>query len=177
MQKYNFPSNEGIVSHLITKLSSPQWLPLIILKKGSLGPGSVVWTESRGVGPSAPSVQRHSPGPGRCRVHTSSGSISQLPCLALCVRPSAPRPPPSPVPRPSTPVPWLSVSVHPPVRQSTPARPRSPTRRGSTSAAPRSAPKRAFYRRGRAPRARPAPGPWGCSAAPRRPAPPRAPKR
>lgn len=57
MQKYNFPSNEAIVSHLITKLSSPQWLPLIILKKGSLGPGSVVWTESRGVGPSTPPVQ------------------------------------------------------------------------------------------------------------------------
>lgn len=168
MQKYNFPSNEGIVSHLITKLSSPQRLPLIILKEGSLGPGSVVWTESRGVGPSTPPVQTLARAGKMSRSHFLRLHFpAPLSCPlrpAVSASPTAESSAPALYPR------SLAVGQSPTVRQSTPALPRSPRRRWSTSAAPRRAPNRALYSRGRAPRARPAPGPWGCSAAPRRPA-------
>ena len=164
MQKHSFPSNEGAVSHLIPKLSSPQWL--IILKKWSLKRSSAVWTEPSRVGPSSsPSVRPDtSPWPGGCSVHTSPVSISQLPGPDLWVRPSRSHPPPSPLPH--TAPRSFPVCRSPCVRLS--VRPRRP---GALTQPPRvrlpccaPAPRRVLYRRGRTPRARPA-RPGSCSSA------------
>lgn len=95
--------------------------------------------------------------------------MSQLLCLVPGLWPPPPHPPRNPVPRvPGSQLP-SGASVHPG------ATPAHPTRCCSVSGAPRPPPRRALYCRGRAPRARHAPGPLGCSSAPRRAA--RTPRR